>query len=210
MTIRPIVEGQGEVAAVPKLLARLALEAGVYDLRVSERDCIRANLSELSSPDRLARRVELARLSGPDAILVLFDADERCPVELVTSLQRAALEAARGTPCQVVIAKSEFESWFLAAMESLRGHCGIAIDAPPVLSPEEPRDAKSRLESAMPRQRAYKPTTDQVILASRFDMGMAYSRSRSFRKLVKAFGELLSQSGRSPLAWPPAHWTTSS
>jgi len=58
----------------------------------------------------------------------------------------------------------------------------------------------------MPPDRAYSETGDQPAMSAVFDMGLAHRRNRSFRKLVKAIGELLTQL-RQPLpAWPPAQW----
>src|SRR2546426_7135782 len=55
----------------------------------------------------------------------------------------------RSVPCAVVLAHREYEAWFLASLESLRGRRGIRGDAEAHPDPEEPRDRKStRLNSS--------------------------------------------------------------
>lgn len=73
-------------------------------------------------------------------------------------------------------------------------------------NPESRRSAKDALEEFMPRDRAYSETGDQPGMSSHFDMRMAYQRSRSFRKLVKAVGDILVRLNHPMPAWPPAGW----
>ena len=54
--------------------------------------------------------------------------------------------------------------------------------------------------------RTYSETKDQPALSARFSMADAYARSRSFRKLTKAFGDLVRAAGREIDPWPPASW----
>src|SRR5437867_181916 len=69
-----------------------------------------------------------------------------------------------------------------------------------------PRDAKGELDVRMEPGRAYHPTVDQPALTALFDMAQAYSRSRSFRRIVRAVGSLVAASGIPPVRWPPAGW----
>jgi hypothetical protein len=111
-------------------------------------------------------------------------------------------------PCVVVLAHREFEAWFLASIESLRGRRGIRPDAESHAQPESVRDAKGALEERMEPTRSYSETADQAALSAEFDMRATFSRSRSFRHLVSAFGELARRMGQPIVAWPPAHWVT--
>ena len=81
MTVQPIVEGYGEVEAVPVLLRRLRDEAQTWEVRVSR--SIRRKRSQLVQKAELEKAVRLALLQ-PDcsAILILFDADDDCPADL--------------------------------------------------------------------------------------------------------------------------------
>jgi hypothetical protein len=205
--IQPIVEGQGEVAAVPVLLRRLQAEAQSWGLEVGKPH--RKRRSQLVKKDSLQSAVQVAALRDDCAgILVLFDADDDCPKELAPTLEQWAREAAGGRPCVVVMANREYEAWFLAGIEALRGKAGILPDAASHPQPEIPRDAKGELERRMPSSASYSPTVDQAALSAHLDLEIAYRRCRSFRKLVSAFGALAAAAGAAPAVWPPAGWVS--
>lgn len=191
MKIHPIVEGHGEVEALPVLLRRFRDVSEVFDIEVGKP--IRQKRSELAQEQPLRRAIRLA-LSRPncDAILVLLDGDEDCPAELGPQIQEWARREARHVPCAVVVAHREYEAWFLAALD------------PPHPASETVRDAKGEL--AIRLAQGYLPTVDQPSLSATFDMARAYPRSRSFRRMVKAFGELVTALGAALPVWPPADW----
>ena len=139
-------------------------------------------------------------------MVILFDGEDDCPKELAERVREWAHAAAGGTPCDVVVAHREYETWFLAAVESLRGRYGIRADAAAPPNPESRRDAKGALEEFMPADRAYSETGDQPAMSAVFDMGLAHRRNRSFRKLVKAVGDILTELGQPLPTWPPAQW----
>lgn len=207
MTIQPIVEGHGEVAAVPVLLRRLQAESRAYGIRIGKP--IRQHRSQLCQEQTLRRAVRLALLQ-PDccAILILFDSHDACPRDLAPLVQGWAREEAGDRPCAVVLAHREYEAWFLAAIESLRGRRGILPDAAAHPEPETPRDAKAELEARMLPGRSYSETADQAALSAKFDMAAAYARCRSFRHMISAFGFLLARLGGPPAEWPPPSWRT--
>ena len=206
MTIQPIVEGHGEVDATPVLLRRLIAEAESWETTIGRP--IRRNRSQLVRQPELERSVRLARLQ-PDCggILVMFDGDRDCPAELGTAVRRWAVAAAGEVPCEVVLPHREYEAWFLAAIESLRGHGGIRPDAVPHPEPETPRGAKAQLEARMHPGGSYFETTDQPAFSALFSMKAAHRRCRSFRKLTSSFGTLLRAMGHEVTPWPPAAWT---
>ena len=89
----------------------------------------------------LERAVELAarKIGGQGAIFILLDSDDDCPAQLGPALLCRALEVRSDLPIAVVLAKHEFEAWFLAAAESLRGYKGLKNDlAPPKQSGGNP------------------------------------------------------------------------
>jgi len=207
MIIQPIVEGQGDEIAVPLLLRRLRNEAQAWGLEVGRPH--RKRRTQLVKKDSLQSAVRVAALrENCAAILVLFDADDDCPKELAPTLEEWAREAARGTPCWVVMANREYEAWFLASIEALRGRAGILPDATSHPNPEAPRDAKRTLERLMAQGASYSPTVDQAALTAHLDLANTYQRCRSFRKLVSAFGELAVAAGVAPAVWPPAAWVS--
>lgn len=208
MRLYTIVEGQGEVAAVPVLLRRLIHEhAQCYGIQPAPP--IRRKAYEFRREDTVRAAVLLA-VSNADcgAVLVLFDGEDDCPAELGAKVRTWAKTAARDVPCEVVLAYREYETWFLASLESLRGTCRIADDACAPDAPEMKRDAKGELEEQMPRGASYSPAVHQSRLTAAFDMAVAYRRNRSFRKLTKAVGELLVQMNQPVLEWPPNGWRT--
>jgi len=203
--IQPIVEGQGEVGAVPELLRRFIQESGEYGLVIG--NPIRRKKSELIREEPLRRAVRLALLNrNCKAILILFDSDDSCPKELAPEVEKWAKAEAGRVPCAVVMANREYEAWFLAAMTSLRGKRGIREDAVYDQDPESRRGAKEAVEACMQHGRTYSETADQTPLTATFNMSAAYAKSRSFRKMVKAFGELSTGMGINLSHWPPAAW----
>jgi hypothetical protein len=204
MIIQPIVEGHGEITAVPELLRRLIAEAGYPSLQVGKP--IRAHRPNLADKNSVEKYIALARLRPSDAILILLDADKDCPLELAPTIQEWARVAANPLPCEVVFAAREYEAWFLAAMESLRGHRGITADSNSEADPEGHRNAKAMLQKKMRVGHFYVETSDQVALTAAFDMRVAHQRCRSFRKMVKAFGNLAAGCNTPISKWPPAGW----
>src|SRR5262249_14310847 len=100
----------------------------------------------------------------------------------------------------------EYEAWFLAAIESLRGTRGIRHDATSHPDPESRRGAAEELRRRMTPNRSYTKTADQSALTAGFDMTEAHRRCRSFRRMVRAFGLLAAALGISLGQWPPAGW----
>lgn len=210
MMIQPIVEGYGDVKAVPVLLRRFVDLSQLWE-HVRIGSPIRRQRSELVRRPGVEKAIGLARAQGADAVLILFDGDDDCPAKLGPKVQRWAKRAAGDIPCQVVMPHREYEAWFLAAVESLRGLRGVRPDALPPLDPERPRGAKEQLEGMMRSRdegaaagtRGYLEVIDQPAFSARFSMDAAYAGCRSFRKMTSAFGALLQATGYDAPPWPP-------
>ena len=89
-TIITIVEGQGEVSAVPILIRRIA--AAVPSVVPQVPKPIRVKRNRFLKENELERYVDLAaRQAGSDGrILIILDADDDCPPERASEiLQRA-------------------------------------------------------------------------------------------------------------------------
>jgi Domain of unknown function (DUF4276) len=207
MNIQPIVEGYGEMEAVPVLLRRLRDVAQAYPVEVNQP--IRRHRNEFFDEGLVRKAVRLAIKYDSHAILLVVDgdADGDCPKTQAPQILGWAQAEAAGRPCAVVMVYREYEAWFLASIESLRGRRGIREDADSHPHPEEPRGAKGQLEARMEEGRSYSPTADQPALSALFDMKPSYVNCRSFRHLVKVFGELVTAAGAPPQTeWPPADW----
>lgn len=188
-----IVTGHGEKAAVPILIRRIAAEIDPT-LMVEIADVLHVPESSLRQAHQLERHVERAArlLHGTGGILIVMDCDWEggCPAREGPALLARAQQARPDIPIAVVLAKQEFEAWFLAAAESLRGKRGLPTDlaAPP--DPEAIRGAKEWLRKRMPPSRTYSETIDQPALAAVFDLQMA-RRIDSFDKLYREIASML-------------------
>lgn len=131
---------------------------------------------------------------GPrTGVLVLLDADDDCPAELAPALLARARDARKDRPASVVLAKREFEAWFLAAAPSLRGRRGLAADLALPPDPELPRDCKGWLSRHRSDGRGYKPTADQAALAAAVDLRLARTNSPSLDKLWRDLERLVDE-----------------
>lgn len=187
MRIASIVEGDGEVTALPLLLRRVAvwLTPEVY-VEVLPPARVRRDRF-LNRPEEFDRHLRLAsaKCQSDGWILILLDADDDCPATTGADLIQRAKDIVPHRNISVVLANREFEAWFIAAAASLQGVRNLQCsDEDLAAAPEVPRDAKGWLSRRM-GQRRYDPVTDQAAFAQTMDLTQARERSRSFRKLCK-------------------------
>ncbi len=143
-----IIEGRGEEQAVPTLLRRIQ-QTLRPDIQLNVLRPIRVSRHKIVKPNELERAVELAarQSTPPRAILILVDADDDPPCTLGPELLQRAKAARSDVSIGVVLAKREFETWFLAAIESLSGRRGLPMDLQPIADVESISDAKGKLKS---------------------------------------------------------------
>lgn len=191
--IVPIVEGHGEVQAVPILIRRIGEVVSPSAVPDVVRP-IRVKRHRILKEGELERTVDLAaRQTGADgSILVLLDADRDCPADLAPTILTRAAATRKDRSIRVVLAKVEYEAWFLAAADSIAGFRDIRDDARAPDDPESIRDAKGWLSDRMPRDRSYRETLDQPALTARIDLEQARRGAPSFDKLWRDVAELLS------------------
>jgi len=185
-----IVEGQGDLEAVPILLRRISQE--LFPGKPIQIHPFRIPRTKLLKDGELERAVELAarRIGGGAGILILLDSDDDCPAVLGPSLLARAARARSDVSVRVVLAHREFESWFLAGAESLRGRRGLQRDLLRPENPENIRGAKEWLTARMPGGQRYVETLDQPALAAVLDLAAA-RRADSFDKLWRDLSSLL-------------------
>lgn len=190
--IIPIVEGHGESEAVPVLIRRIALNVDPGLVPEILRP-LRVPSARLKRADELSRSIALAvsKLKGRGGILILIDCDDDCPATAGPSLLAQARSIRPDVPMAVVLAKREYEAWFLAAAESIRGHRGLPDHLSAPDAPEEIRGAKEWLSRQMPPGESYSPTTDQAALTAVFDMEAA-RRADSFDKCNREIYRMVS------------------
>lgn len=188
-----IVEGHGEVDAVPILIRRVSRE--LYpDISIIVERPIRTPRTKVVKGNQFERAVELAsrNLSGQGGIFILFDSDDSCPAELGPMLLHRALEVRGDLPIAVVLAKCEFETWFITSVESLREQRGLRNDILPPDNPEGIRNAKGWLTQQMEGSRRYRETLDQAAFAANFNLEQA-RQSNSFDKCYREIAWLLEE-----------------
>jgi hypothetical protein len=184
MTVVPIVEGDGEAAALPILLRRIcAWLTPNVQAAVSQPIRVRRDRF-LNRDDEFRRHLLLAAAKSGDQgwILVLLDADDDCPAELAPQVLERARAVVPHRSVSVVLANREYEARFLAAAPSLNGQRGFTFENPPDFDPERPRNAKAWLGERMTGGK-YRETTDQPAFSAMMDLKQAFDLSRSFRKL---------------------------
>ena len=189
-----IVEGHGEVEAVPILIRRVA--AHHYpELTTVIPPPIRIPRNKVFKAGELERAVGLAvrSIGRQGAVFILLDSDDDCPAELGPALLRRISQVFRHAPIAVVLAKHEFEAWFLAAAESLQGRRGLRNDLHPPSDPETIRGAKEWLTYRMEGSRTYSEMDDQPALTALFDIEQARqadSFDKCYRDIVRLLSEL--------------------
>lgn len=190
--VAPVVEGLGEVQAVPILLRRLA---GVINpaanLEINAPLRVKAG-SFLNDPDYFRRYIELAARKAmqwpASRVLILLDCDDDCPARLGPLLLERA-QACRADARQlVVLARREFETWFLYAAESLRGTCGLPPDLASPPAPEAIRNAKGWLADQMGVP--YNEPNHQPRMTASFAIEQAL-KAPSFARLQRKLQEFL-------------------
>jgi hypothetical protein len=191
--IAAIVEGYGECEAVPILIRRIArtIDPGFVPKVFPP---LRVPASRIMKEGEMERSVDLAvrKVQGQGGIVVVLDCDwdNGCPAIDGPALLNRAMEVCKDLPIAVILAKREFEAWFLAAAESLRGKHGLPNDLRSPARPEDIRGAKEWLSDKMPYGRSYAETTDQPAFTELFDMSQA-RRADSFDKFYREIERML-------------------
>lgn len=186
-----IVEGHGDRDSAPILFRRVVEQVDLdLSYRLRFHHPIRVSRDRLTKRDELERAVNLAcrKVRPGGCVLLLIDADTDCPAELGPELLRRACAECGDIPIAVAIAKAEFENWFIAAAESIRGEVGLSGELECPLNPEGIGGAKEWLTRHMSPGETYSETLHQARLASVFDLEAARqsdSFDKCFREIVR-------------------------
>lgn len=184
--ILPIVEGDGDVAAVPVLIRRILQANSRYDVQVlsphkrGELPKVKANFE---------RFFKTAALEGVPVLCVLdFDCSQ-C-IDAISDeqdLQHRAKKIHPSLPFAACLIVKEFESLFLWDEASTRQALpNIIKNTIFPLNPEDIRPAKEWLSKAQPSGLAYKPTVHQAKLAAAVNLDVLRARSPSYQRLELA------------------------
>ena len=185
-----IVEGHSEAVSVPAFVRRVLHDRGIFDVQADRP--IREHRHRLAKPDVFVNRVRMAELRDQcAAVLAVFDADDDPACVLGPTLLGEIRRQGIATPCCVVLAVREIESWLIAGVESLRGHRGIRDDLESPENVETIRGAKEWLDRHMAQ--GYKSTIDQCPLLLAFDYQAARTRAASLDKFLRDIDGLLAR-----------------
>jgi len=180
MRLAAIVEGDGEVAALPVLLRGWFSSLNLLKPFRVKRDAF------LNQRDYRQRYLELARRLGATRLLVLLDSNDVCPKEYAPGLLAQLAQEAPDLSSSLVLACREFEAWLLAGADCLD------LAAPPV-DVEAVRGAKEEIRRQLGY---YAPTVDQPRLAGqlvqRCQPELLRQRSPSFDKFWRELMRLTS------------------
>lgn len=191
-----IVEGPGEIRAVPGLLYRL-VHARAPNLNLVVFPPLRVHRDRfIREVEEFNRYVELAarRVRPNGAVLILLDAEEDCPAELGPCLTERARQLIGDVPFSVVLPKRKFESRFLAAAPSLAGTESLPekLESPP--DPENLADPKRWLAERLPGGK-YIETRHQVEFTRQMDLELA-RQVPSFARFARELTRLLNADGK--------------
>ena len=190
-----LVEGEGDAAAVPKLVAVALRRLGRHDWFVVQKQTTKVG-GVAALKKRLDSHAGYLRIKSPDAALVLLDLEDGCPKTEATELAGLLRGYNLPFPVAVVLAHREYEAWFLASLETIAPDAAdLPSDAEFSDDPEGPRGCKERLTAMMPAGKTYRETTHQAEYTSRLDFDLAQARSRSFRRFVHAVDQVTTVSG---------------
>ena len=207
--IVPIVEGEGDIRAVPVLLRRVLHES------------LQQYAWGVTSPKKahglptLHRRLEnylryAAIEKDAQAILILLDLDDGCPAVEAQQLADDIRALSSKLPVAIVLAHREYEAWFLASVDTIvqqggqkyRFSSAFLQNPTPPSDVESIRDAKGWISRQMIPGHRYKETLHQPSMTTLIDFDLAIQRSRSFRRLLHAVEFLVRHAGERDLVSP--------
>lgn len=187
----PIVEGHGEIPAVPILIRNILAAQGIHDVqplsawRHGEYPSVTKNFDNLF----------LAAIKEKAPILWVMDFDSKdyaCPVQEAQCLLTRAAALRPGWPLKIAFLVREYETLFLIDEAATRK---VFPDIPAKkLFPENPeniRGAKEWLSKARPSPgSAYKETVHQAKITAQLNLELLRARSPDFAHLERAIVEL--------------------
>jgi hypothetical protein len=152
---------------------------------------VRTKRNKIIRDDELTRALELAvsKLRGEEVaessmILLLLDADKDLPCVLGPNLLKRAQQLRSDADIACVIANVDYETWFVAAAESLRKFLDLSADASIPDDPEGDRQGKGWIKQRF-RMGQYSPRVDQARMTQAVDLALCRQRSLSFDKLCR-------------------------
>ncbi len=194
-----IVEGHGEVEAARVLIRRTWTELLGGDhvevlrpYRIPKARIIK-NLDDALTNAVRTLTLQLNNYGAsaePTLVLVLVDADDDLPCVIGPSIAES-LARVVGSASACIVADKEFETWFVAAAESLSRYLALPNDFAPITAPESAGLGKAWIKRHFKGMR-YSETIDQPKLTAAMDLTLCRTRCKSFDKLCRVLEQVLS------------------
>lgn len=188
--IVPIVEGDGEVTAVPVLLRKILTRDLRFDVQIARPKSAngRTNLIKEGGLERFIKYAWKERDCG--AILILLDAENECPEDIARNFSKRVEALGVIFPVVIVVAKRMYEAWILASISTISGRLDLPSGLTPPADVEDVPNPKKWIDERFPPGRAYKETQDQESMTVLMDLTLAAS-ARSFQRLEHGVQEAL-------------------
>ena len=177
-----VVEGRGEVEAVP-LLIRRWLQEERNDFRDLLGKPVSCNGRDRAlMPNGVEGKVATAAARpGCAAVLVVLDSEGDAVCPLGPNLLNRATAGAMGKPVELNLADSKYESWLVASAETM-DLSGLAFSTD--------QDPTRLLKDALQPTKYVKPRW-QPRLTARMDFSRALGRSSSLSRLMRIVDSLI-------------------
>ncbi|MEW6211610.1 MAG: DUF4276 family protein [Acidobacteriota bacterium] len=189
--IVPIVEGPGEVAAVPILFQKILKPLRRYDIQIARpyKAKGRDNLKKKGGLEKFIEAACKERDCG--AIFIVFDAEDESYCKLAKDFSTRVNALWVRYPVVIVVANRMYENWLVASIETIAGQFGLPAGLSPPEDVESIKNAKRWLNDHFPKDQAYKETIHQEAMTRLLDIELAATRSRSFRRFLHAIEQAL-------------------
>jgi len=178
-----VVEGRGEVEALPLLLRSRLYERRIFKEILGRPVPCHGRENALREKGLEGKVAVSAARPGCRAVFVVLDGEGDAICKLGPSLRMRSETTAGGKPVVVCLADPKFEAWLVASAESL----GL-----PGLEFRRRRDPVTLIKEALAPVKYVKPTW-QPRLSQRVDFELARNRDGSFNRLISRFDDVVDE-----------------
>lgn len=190
-TLLPIVEGHGDIQAVPILIRRILEYHNHFDITILPPHK-RGDLPKIKSNFDNFFKMAIKEKAAIIWIIDFDCASCNCVVEEAAHLYKKADAIHSGWPFKVSFMVKEFETLFLSDPDATRGvlkEISKSVSFPK--NPETIRGAKEWLSKSMPSGYAYKETVHQAKLSAAVNLDCLRKSSPSYRHFEKSILNLV-------------------
>jgi len=181
-----VVEGKGEVEALPLLLRTYLYSRNIWQDVLGPVICCNGR-AKATRPGGIEKLVATsASRPGCVGVLVLLDSETDLVCVRGPELQGRVGTAGLGKPVRLTLVEQKFEAWIVASAETM----------PIELSWDPERDPVAAIREALGDRKYIKPVW-QPRLTECIDLSVALPRSLTLQRLIRVFDELL-ESARLP------------